>query len=69
MNAQPHVTLGRRDSAEVVGALVAVRRFACEMSENFADLGHPEQPEDAGARAMVDACDGALEALRYDRDR
>jgi hypothetical protein len=69
MNAEADLTLGRRDYAEVVGALVAVRRFACEMSEVFADMGRAEQPEDAGARAMIDACDRALEALRYDRDR
>jgi hypothetical protein len=69
MDAQSDVTLGRRDYAEVVGALVAVRRFACEMSDVFDDMGRAEQPEDAGARAMVDACDRALEALRYDADR
>ena len=69
MDAQPDVTLGRRDYAEVVGALVAVRRFACEMSDGFADMGRAEQPEDAGARAMVDACDRALEALRDEGDR
>jgi hypothetical protein len=66
MDAQPDVTLGRRDYEEVVGALVAVRRFACEMSDAFADLGQFEQPEDSGARAMVDACDRTLEALRHD---
>jgi hypothetical protein len=69
MDPQQDVTLGRRDYAEVVGALVSVRRFACEMSDAFADMGRPEQPEDAGARAMVDACERALEALRYDSDR
>ena len=69
MDPQQDVTLARRDYAEVVGALVSVRRFASEMSDTFADLGRAEQPEDAGARAMVDACDRALEALRHDGDR
>jgi hypothetical protein len=69
MDPQQDVTLGRRDYAEVVGALVSVRRFACEMSDAFADMGRAEQQEDAGARAMVDACERALEALRYDDDR
>jgi hypothetical protein len=69
MEPQQDVTRGRRDYAEVVGALVSVRRFACEMSDAFADMGRAEQQEDAGARAMVDACDRALEALRYDDDR
>jgi len=32
-------------------------------------VGWPTQPEDDGARAMVDACDRALEALRYDGAR
>jgi hypothetical protein len=67
MNA--HEILGGDDYAEVVGALVSVRRFACEMSDVFSDMGHAEQPEDAGARAMIDACDRALEALRYNEDR
>ena len=39
------------------------------MSEVSADPGHTEQPEDAGARAMVDVCDRALEGFRYDRAR
>ncbi|HYX75974.1 MAG TPA: hypothetical protein VE757_02250 [Gaiellaceae bacterium] len=61
--SEPNVILGGDDYAEVVGALVSVRRFACEMSDVFADRA--EQPEDAGARAMIDACDRALETLRY----
>jgi hypothetical protein len=69
MNTEGDLTLGRRDHDEVAGALVAVRRFACEMSEVFADLGQAEQPEDAGARAIVDACDRALEAAPYDGAR
>ena len=69
VNAEGDLTLGRRDYDEVVGALIAVRRFACEMSEVSADPGHTEQPEDAGARAMVDVCDRALEGLPYDRAR
>jgi hypothetical protein len=64
-----HVTLHGRDYAEVVDALVSVRRFACEMSEVFADMGRAEQQEDAGARAMIDACDRALETLRYNEGR
>jgi hypothetical protein len=66
-DAQPE--LGRRDRDEVAGALIAVRRFACEMSEVSADMGRAEQPEDAGAGAMVDACDRALEALSHQGDR
>jgi len=62
-----HEILRGDDYAEVVEALVSVRRFACEMSDGFADRA--EQPEDAGARAMIDACDRALEALRYNEDR
>ena len=69
MEAQQQVALGGRDYAEVVGALVAVRRFACEMSDVFAEMGRAEPPEDAGARAMIDACDRALEALRYNEGR
>lgn len=69
VDAQPDFTLGQRDYPDVVGALVAVRRFACEMSDSYADMGWPTQPEDDGARAMVDACDRALEALRYDGAR
>jgi hypothetical protein len=69
VDAQPDFTLGQRDYADVVGALVAVRRFACEMSDSYAGVGWPTQPEDDGARAMVDACDRALEALRYDGAR
>lgn len=65
--SEPHVILGGDDYEEVVGALVSVRRFACEMSDVYADRA--EQPEDAGARAMIDACDRALEALRYNEDR
>jgi hypothetical protein len=65
--SEPHVILGGDDYAEVVGALVSVRRFACEMSDVYVDRA--EQPEDAGARAMIDACDRALEALRYNEDR
>jgi hypothetical protein len=61
--------LGERDYAEVVGALVAVRRFACEMSDVFAEMGQAAPPEDAGAGAMIDACDRALEALRYNEGR
>jgi len=63
-----HVILGGDDYTEVYEALVSVRRFACEMSDTFADLGRSE-PEDAGARAMIDACDRALEVLRYSEDR
>jgi hypothetical protein len=69
VEVEHHVTLHGRDYDEVVGALVAVRRFACEMSEVFSDLGRAEQPEDAGARAMIDACDRALEKLRYNEER
>jgi hypothetical protein len=65
----PNHELGQREYAEVVGALVAVRRFAGEMSDVYADFGRPNQEEDAGARAMVDACDRALDALRYDGAR
>jgi hypothetical protein len=65
---EPHVILGGDDYAEVYEALVSVRRFACEMSETFADMGRVE-PEDAGARAMIDACDRALEVLRYSEGR
>ena len=63
-----HEILGGDDYAEVYEALVSVRRFACEMSDAFGDLGRAE-PEDAGARAMIDACDRALEVLRYSEDR
>ena len=66
--SEPHVILGGGDYAEVYEALVSVRRFACEMSDAFADVGRAE-PEDAGARAMIDACDRALETLRYNEDR
>ena len=69
METGQHAALGGCDYAELVGALVAVRRFACEMSDVFAEMGGPESPEDAGARAMIDACDGALEALRYNEGR
>jgi hypothetical protein len=63
---EPTSRFGNREYAEVVGALVAVRRFACEMSEEVGARG--VQPEDEGARAMVDAVDSALAALRYERD-
>jgi len=66
--SESHVILGGDDYAEVYEALVSVRRFACEMSDAFGDIGRAE-PEDAGARAMIDACDRALETLRYDEDR
>jgi hypothetical protein len=65
-DANRELARARRDHSEIIGALVAVRRFACEMSEVSAEMGRAEQPEDAGARAMVDACDRALEELRYD---
>jgi hypothetical protein len=65
-DANRELARARRDHAEIIGALVAVRRFACEMSEVSAEMARAEQPEDEGARAMVDACDRALEALRYD---
>jgi len=69
VSTNPNHELGQREYAEVVGALVAVRRFAGEMSDVYADFGWPNQEEDAGARAMVDACDRALDALRYDGAR
>jgi len=69
VSTDPNHELGQREYAEVVGALVAVRRFAGEMSDVYADFGRPNQEEDAGARAMVDACDRALDALRYDGAR
>lgn len=62
---QPTSRLGNRDYADVVGALVEVRRFACEMSD-AADAARSAQPEDEGACAMIDAVDSALAALRYD---
>jgi hypothetical protein len=61
--------LGPREYAEVAGALVAVRRFACEMSDVYGDVGRAGAPEDEGARAMVDAVDRALDALRYEGER
>ncbi|MGN6430378.1 MAG: hypothetical protein ACTHNB_06530 [Gaiellaceae bacterium] len=64
--SEPHVILGGDDYAEVYDALVSVRRFACEMSDAFSDRA---EPEDAGARAMIDACDRALEVLRFSEDR
>ena len=64
--SESHVILGGDDYAEVYEALVSVRRFACEMSDAFADRA---EPEDAGARAMIDACDRALEVLQYSEDR
>jgi hypothetical protein len=66
---QPSFMLGKREYADVVGALVAVRRFACEMSDVFVEAGRREQPEDEGARAMVDAVDRALDVLRYEGER
>ena len=69
VSTNPNHELGQREYAEVVGALVAVRRFAGEMSDVYADFGRVDQVEDAGARAMVDACDRALDALRYDGAR
>jgi hypothetical protein len=69
VSTNPNHELGQREYAEVVGALVAVRRFAGEMSDVYTDFGRPNQEEDAGARAMVDACDRALDALRYDGAR
>jgi hypothetical protein len=69
VSTNPNHELGKREYADVVGALVAVRRFAGEMSDVYADFGRAEQPEDAGARAMVDACDRALDALDYDGAR
>jgi hypothetical protein len=65
--SEPHVILGGDDYAEVYGALVSVRRFACEMSDVYGDRA--EEPEDDGARAIIDACDRALEVLRYSEDR
>jgi hypothetical protein len=64
VSATPEPEVGQAEQAEVVGALIAVRRFAGEMSEAYADFGRAEQQEDAGARAMIDACDCALDELR-----
>jgi hypothetical protein len=64
VSASPEPEVGQAEQAEVVGALIAVRRFAGEMSEAYADFGRAEQQEDAGARAMIDACDCALDELR-----
>jgi hypothetical protein len=69
VSTNPNHEVGQREYAEVVGALVAVRRFAGEMSDVYADFGRADQQEDAGARAMVDACDRALDALDYDGAR
>jgi hypothetical protein len=69
MSAQPDFVLGQREYAEVVGALIAVRRFAAEMADVFDGLGRSEQPEGAGAQSMIEATDRALDALRYDGPR